>query len=309
MMNVSIIIPNYNARELLKKNLPKVFEAIKDYESELVVVDDGSTDKSVQEIQNSKIEMQNYSSKFKIILNDKNVGFASTVNRGVEEASGEIIVLLNTDVAPEKYFLEPLIRHFRNPNIFAVGCMDKSREGKRVVLRGRGLGGFRRGFLVHWRGEVDKNDTLWVSGGSGAFRKSIWNKLGGFDPLYNPFYWEDIDISYRALKSGYKILFEPKSIVLHEHEKGSIRRHYAKYQIKTIAYRNQLIFIWKNITDLDKQFSHIAWLPYHIVATLLRGDFHFLLGFLLAVIKLPYIILSSFQAQKLFVKRDKDILG
>lgn len=312
-MDITIVIPNYNGQELLQNNLPKVFETIsayKDGDKEIIVSDDASFDGSIKVLENLKLKMDSKypDIKFKIVKNEKNLGFSSNVNKGVKEAKGEIIILLNTDVIPEKGFLNHLLKHFEDPKVFAVGCMDKSIEEDKVVLRGRGLGVWKRGFLVHSRGEVNKTDTLWVSCGSGIFRKSIWDKLGGLDTLYNPFYWEDIDLSYRALKSGYKILFEPKSIVLHEHEKGSVKKKYSDSEVKTIAYRNQFIFVWKNATDLNLQLVHILWLPYHFIKSLLNRDWNFFIGFFGAFRLLPKTIESSFKVQKLFVKRDKEIL-
>lgn len=296
-MNVSIVIPNYNGEGLIKKNLPKVLTAC--HGAEIIVVDDASADKSVEVLKQFDV---------KIIVNEKNLGFSSTINRGVKEAKGEVVVLLNTDVIPQKDFLEPLLKHFDNPKVFAVGCMDESMEDGKKVLRGRGIGSWQRGFLVHARGEVDKSNTLWVNGGSGVFRKSIWEKLGGFDELYNPFYYEDIDISYRAQKSGLQIVFEPKSIVVHEHEQGAIKNKYSSSQIKTIAYRNQFIFAWKNATDFSLRLSHILWFPYHVIKALLRVDLSFFLGFITAFIRLPKVIQSRSKAQKLFVKSDDEVI-
>jgi GT2 family glycosyltransferase len=156
---------------------------------------------------------------------------------------------------------------------------------------------------------VDKTNTLWVSGGSGAFRKSIWEKLGGLNELYAPFYWEDIDLSYRAIKSGYEVLFESKSVVVHEHEQGAIRNKYSEFKIKTTAYKNQFIFVWENITDFPLRVSHIAWLPYHFAKALVASDWAFYLGFLEALILLPKIIKSSLSYQKLFIRKDKQILA
>ncbi len=306
-MNISIVVPNYNGEELLKKNLPKVLDEAEAYRAgkcEVIVMDDGSQDNSISVLKEIKSKNQ----FLEVFENEKNLGFSTTVNRGVKKSSGDIIILLNTDVYPEKNFLKPLLRHFKNEKIFAVGCMDKSLENRKIVLRGRGLGEWRRGFLVHRRGEVDKANTLWVSGGSGAFRKSIWDKLGGFNELYKPFYWEDIDLSYRALKSGYEILFEPASVVIHEHNKGAIKKYYSDFKIKTIAYRNQFIFVWENATDLNLQFFHIIWLPYHFLKALFRMDTPFFLGFFKAFILLPKIIISSFKAQKMFVKTDYEIV-
>ena len=307
-MNLSIIIPNYNGEALLKKNLPKVLNELasyKEHKSEVMVVDDGSTDSSVLYLENLVKEFEN----LKFFVNNKNLGFSSTINKGVKQSKGEVIILLNSDVYPEKDFLHPLLSHFNDEKVFAVGCLDKSIEGEKIVLRGRGLGEWKRGFLVHRKGEVDKNNTLWVSGGSGAFRKSIWEILGGFNELYNPFYWEDIDLSYRALKSGYKVLFEPKSVVYHEHEKGAIKSKFTQSQIKEISYRNQFIFSWENATDYSLQFSHFLWLPYHFVKAILRMDWQFFTGFLKAIVLFPKVISSSFKYQKAFVKKDKEVIA
>jgi GT2 family glycosyltransferase len=298
-MKVSIIIPNYNGAKILRRNLAKVVEIAGD--AEIVVVDDASSDESLK-------ELASFKEKIKIIKNEENLGFSSTINRGVEMARGEIVILLNSDVVPEKGFLAPLLSHFNDENVFAVGCMDKSIEGDKIILRGRGLGEWKRGFLVHSRGEINKTNTLWVTGGSGAFRKSIWKKLGGFCVLYSPFYWEDIDLSYRALKSGYKIIFDPKSIVIHEHEKGAIKNTYSDFKIKTIAYRNQIIFVWKNITDRSMIFNHLFWFPYDIISSLMRGDWAFIKGVLGAFILLPKIIKYSNMEKKNFVLRDDQVL-
>lgn len=305
-MNVSIVIPNYNGVRLLEKNLPKVIEAAKYFEEknksivEIIVVDDSSKDESVAFIKTQKL---------RFVENEQNLGFSSTVNRGVKIARGDVVVLLNTDVKPERDFLLPLVENFKmDENVFAVGCMDKSVEADKSVLRGRGIGKWNKGFLAHARGEVDKYNTLWVSGGSGAFRKSIWDRLGGLNELYNPFYWEDIDIAYRALKSGYKLVFEPKSVVVHEHEKGAIKSHYTKYDIKKIAYRNQFIFVWLNATDLSLQFMHFLWLPYHFIKAIYNKDLAFFTGFIQAVLRLPRILKTSFQSQRLFVHSDREVI-
>jgi len=306
-MSISIIIPNYNGEKLLNKNLPSVINALKNYQGqkEIIIVDDGSEDGSKNVVRNF---INNKTVEIKLLENEINLGFSSTVNKGVRNAKGEVVILLNTDVAPQIDFIEPLLSHFSDQKIFAVGCLDKSIENGKVIERGRGLGEWKRGFLVHRRGEVNKKNTLWVSGGSGAFRKTIWEVLGGLNELYNPFYYEDIDLSYRALKSGYKVVFEPKSVVTHRHEEGAIKSKYSVKKVKSIAYRNQFIFVWENATDWKLQFSHFLWLPYHLIKALLRLDKEFFLGFFSALISFPKVIKSSLKAQRLFVKRDEEII-
>jgi GT2 family glycosyltransferase len=306
-MNISVIIPNYNGESLLKDNLEKVVSELNTYKlgkAEIIVVDDASSDESVIYLNDFVKTHDN----FKVVVNKNNLGFAPTVNLGVKAASGEIIILLNTDVYPEIGFLQPLLKHFSDEKVFAVGCLDRSVEDNGIILRGRGLGEWKRGFLVHRRGEVDKTNTLWVSGGSSAFRKSIWEKLGGMNELFAPFYWEDIDLSYRALKSGYKVLFEPKSIVVHEHEKGAIKNKYSDFKINKIAYRNQFIFIWGNMTDISLKLMHILWLPIHLVRAITRSDWAFCLGFFEALILLPKVIKFSLLSKRQFILRDFEVI-
>ena len=304
---ISLVIPNYNGADILKKNLPHILKSIEEYrgDSEIVLVDDASSDDSLSFL--SSFKKENMSFDISIFKNEKNLGFSSTVNKGVENARGEIIVLLNSDVEPKTDFITYLIPHFKDEKVFAVGCLDESEENGKIIQRGRGVGEWQRGFLVHKRGEPSKKNTLWAAGGSSAFRKSLWEKLGGLDELYNPFYWDDIDLSYRALKSGYKINFERRSIVVHRHSQGAIKKSYSKREIKRIAYRNQLFFVWKN-SDLTTLFWHIIWLPYHIVKALFSLNTEFLLGFLYALIKLPKVIESRIEAKKYFVFKDREVV-
>ena len=289
-MKISIVIPNYNGQKLLENNLPKLIEVLDKFSKdiEIIISDDCSKDESIRVVE----EFINKGHKIKLLVNDKNLGFAANVDRAVKSVSGEIIILLNTDVVPEEGFLAPLLERFKDPNVFAVGCLEKSLEPNgEIILRGRGLGQWKNGFLIHRRGEINKENTLWVSGGSGAFRTSIWRKLGGMVPLYSPFYWEDIDLSYRALKSGYKIYFEKRSKVVHEHERGVIKTEYSKKQVKTIAYRNQFIFSWLNLTDSDLILTHAIFIPYLLLKSLILGDLAFIYGFFGSFVLLPKIII------------------
>lgn len=292
----------------MKKNLPYVLALLKEYtrgKKELIIVDDGSTkDGSVAFLQRFQEQYTSSSLPITILINMKNKGFSPTVNRGVAHAKGDVVVLFNTDVRPEKGCLEPSLRHFSDDNIFGVGMMDKSIEDGKTVLRGRGVGMFERGFLQHKAGTLDKANTLWVSGGSGVFRKKIWDTLGGLNELYTPFYWEDVDLGYRSLKAGYTLVFEKESTVIHEHEEGAIKKDESKRKITSTAFRNQIFFMWLNITDLRLIFSHLMWLPYHMSKALLKGDTVMLSGFFQALAKLPQVLRSRKKTIQLFTLPD-----
>ena len=290
-MKISIVIPNYNGFDLLQKNLPKVISAMDtDLEVKIIIVDDCSSPVE-QENLNKLVSVLDSKIPIKLIKHTKNKGFALTVNTGAFHDPADFYVFLNTDVVPENGFLDKAIKHFENnENLFGVGFMDESIEGNHKVLRGRGIGEWKKGMLIHSRGEVDKSNTLWISGGSSVIRGSMFRSLKGFDSLYSPFYWEDIDLSFRAQKRGYALLFDSSIKVKHFHDEGSIKKHFSKNKILSIAYRNQFIFHWKNISDISFLFSHLFWLPYHVFRALIRFDIPFFVGFVKVIGMLPIII-------------------
>lgn len=297
-MRASIVIPNWNGVYLMEKHLLHVTEAAPG--TEIIIADDMSTDGSVGYLK------KNFPA-ITVVERHIHEGFAANVNAGVARATGDIVVLLNTDVEPEPDFLAPLLSHFADPDVFAVGCLEKSIEAGKTILRGRGISRWEKGYYVHSRGEVNRVPTAWVSGGSGAFRKSMWKDLGGMDTIYNPFYWEDIDLSYRARKAGWKTVFEPKSIVHHYHEEGKIKREFTSTDIKRIAYRNQFIFIWKNVTDMNILLAHTFWTPIRLLQALFSGDLLMLEGYMLALSKLPQVFVRQVQQKKMYRTGDNQL--
>lgn len=240
-MKISIVIPYWNGEEKIKKHLGNVLKFAKENNVlEVIASDDCSSDGTV------KILKEEFPDVI-IVERSKNGGFASNVNSGFEIAKGEFIFLLNSDATPEKDALKFAMPHFDNPKVFSVGC----RVGEGLWSTGK----FEKGFFWHNQAEnikekeIKAHQTLWASGGGSIFRKSIWDELGGFDPLYNPFYEEDVDLGYRAMKRGYINIWEPKSEVEHYKEPGVIAENFKKETITKIAERNHLIFIWKNITS------------------------------------------------------------
>lgn len=315
-MNISIVVPNFNGKDLLLKNVPKVIEAFKEYKNgfvELIITDDASKDESIDVIKKMLTEKKYHAPKqfsYSILENmsGRNRGFSGNINNGVKNAKGDILVLLNTDVVPKENFWKPLLSHFSDESIFAVGCMDESVEDGKIILRGRGVGTWKRGFLMHSAGELTNSSTLWVSGGSGAFRKSVWDILGGLNELYNPFYWEDIDISYRAQKAGYTVIFEKKSIVRHEHSQGAIKTFYKPFRIQKIVYRNQFLFTWLNLTDTMLIASHFLWLPYHFLNAVRNKDVAFFYGFITALAQVPNVLGYRAKTQKLQKRTDREVI-
>lgn len=251
----SVIIPYYKTPHLLKKNMPSVLRAKQNSKNrikEIIFVDDGSKDECAQIIKKDFPEVRLFTHKV-------NRGFSATVNTGARSSSSDLLVLLNTDVLPDKDFLASILPHFDKEDVFAVSLHEKG--------YGWAKGKFEDGFVGFEKGEESRkaSETFWVSGGSGVFRRSLWMKLGGFDEeLFSPFYWEDLDLSYRAAKRGFSLIWEPDSEILHKHE-STVNQLPDKKYVQRIKERNQLIFIWKNITSPNLFRKHVAGLVKRVI--------------------------------------------
>lgn len=279
-MKISIVIPNWNGSELLTKNLPKVITAKKNGKNkitEIIVVDDFSTDDSITNLQNNFPEVR-------LVRQSENRGFSSTVNLGVKLAKGDLVCLLNTDVIPSISFLEKAILHFKDNSVFAVGLHEKG--------YGPSTAEFKNGYMEHKNfGEINYvKESLWASGGSAVFSKRIWRELKGLDEsLYSPFYWEDVDLGYRAQKRGYRILWEPDSLVIHKHESVINNDNFRKKYLEIIKERNVLLFTWKNINSN-------TYFKQHMLSVLKRAIAH--PGYF-------RVILEALKKRELVLKRRK----
>ena len=239
-------MPNLNGEKLLEKNLPKLIAA-KNYApnniTEIIIVDDGSWDGSVDYLKKNFPEVR-------LFKHTANRGFSAAVNTGARAAKGDLILLINTDVIPDKDFLVNTLPNFEDNSVFAVSLHEKG--------FGSAKGTFVDGFIQLAMGEEgNKNhSSFYVSGGSGVFRRSVWVTLGGMDEkLLSPFYWEDIDLCYRAAKRGYKLLWEPASYVEHHHE--STISKFPKNYVARVRERNQLLMLWKNVTSPNLIRKHV----------------------------------------------------
>jgi GT2 family glycosyltransferase/MoaA/NifB/PqqE/SkfB family radical SAM enzyme len=283
---ISLVIPNYNGVSYLKECLPSVFSAdgFSDGQNEVLVIDDGSKDGSVDFIR------ENFP-RVRLIKNRKNRGFGFTCNRGVKAAKNEIIVLINNDIILTKDFLDPLLSHLqRNEEIFTVTPKLYGWD-RQTFVWGMHMGHYENGYIRLWNeSEIGSGDkiseaapTIFAIGGAMVFRKGDFLWLGGFDAIYRPNCWEDIDISYRAWKRGLKVIYEPSSLMYH---KGRATLTYERPK----EIKNELLFTWKNITDHQILKEHLNLLPWNLYRN--RGAF--LKGFFWALNHLPQTLLHRF---------------
>jgi GT2 family glycosyltransferase len=259
----TILIVNWDGRHLLAECLPSVIEAIQ-YAGgchEILVVDNGSTDGSVAFIRNAFPSVR-------VLPLDRNYGFSGGNNRGIAQANTDIVVLLNNDMIVDRGFLQPLLAGFSDPSVFAVTSQIFFQDStRRREETGKTRARWDRGFFYLWHDEINGADesratlpVFWAGGGSCAIDRNKFLAIGGFDPLYEPFYLEDTDLSYQGWKRGWKSLLATESRVIHKHRSTSKTKFGSEFVDNTIR-KNQYLFVWKNVTDARMIVAHLWNLP------------------------------------------------
>jgi len=209
---VSIIIPVFNQISLTLKTLaslvshtPPCYEAI--------VVDDASTDATPELL--SRLKHLRY------FRQEENRGFLDTANHGASLAKGEFLVFLNNDTLLTPGWLEALLAPFEdNEKVGIVGAKLLYPDGRLQEAGGiifRDASGWNYGRLedpsapeFNFRREVD-----YCSGACLAIRRGLFEKLGGFDPLFRPAYYEDTDLAFKVRQAGFLVVYQPRAQIFH----------------------------------------------------------------------------------------------
>ena len=282
--SVSIIIPNFNGERLLTRNLPSVcrYAGESELETEIIVVDDASTDDSVRTL------AENFG-QVRTIVHETNQGFSAAVHSGVRAARFELLLLLNSDVALVEDIISPLAGYFDEPDTFSVSplIVNEHEDIDRHAWNLRHIRGGRLK-LMDWKiGEARKRrsggrlPTCYASGGSMMVRKRMFDTLGGFHPLFRPFYGEDFDLGLRAWARGWPSFFEPGVRVIHQ-ESGSISQTKDSAYVKAIQRRNRYLLEWVHFSNKQLCLSTLPVSLIQLFGELLTLDIVNLKGFLLA---------------------------
>ena len=223
--------------------------------NEVIVVDNASTDGSAEFI-------NSYFPTVRVLQLPENLGFGGGSNAGFRAAKNDIVVLLNSDMRVEPDFLQPLLDGFTDERVFAVSCQiffsDPAKLREETGLTQAWWQGGR--LRVRHRDDETIQDAypcFYAGGGSSAFDRRKFLELGGFDSLLHPFYLEDTDLGFMAWKRGWKVLYQPRSVVFHEH-RGTIGKKFSQQYIASILKKNFVLFCWKNIHEWRKLLGHFG---------------------------------------------------
>lgn len=218
-IKASIIIPNWNGKYLLKECLDSLKRQTFG-EFQIIIVDNGSTDGSVDYINKFYPEV-------KLIKLDKNYGFAKAINTGVKNSTAKHVVFLNNDTKADKNWLKSLVE-FADTNDDVISVNSKILNYfDRKLIDGVGIeiNEVGQARSIGWNqkdsGQFDKEMYIFgATGGASLFKRKEFISLGMFDENYF-MYSEEVDFAFRAQFLGYKSIFCPKAIVYHKHKATS----------------------------------------------------------------------------------------
>jgi len=274
-----VVIPTYNGRGLLATCLASLrAHRPPEIDLEVIVADDGSTDGTAAWLAAEHPEAR-------LVRLDRNGGFVAAANAGIAAARGSVIQLLNNDAEVTAGWAAPALRHFDDPAVGSVAPLvlvrrDPSRvdsAGDRYALIGwpskRGHGEP----AADWSGR-DPGPVFGASGSSAFYRAEALRRCGAYDPRFGSYY-EDVDLAFRLRWGGYRCVFEPRSVVLHD---ISASYDHARPDLQRRMARNAELVFWSNLPAGRLALAivpHLGFVALQMVARLARRRLRpFLLG-------------------------------
>lgn len=291
-MKISVIIVNYNVKYFLEVCLHSVLRATNGFDAEVIVVDNNSTDGSMQMV----------AEKFPSVIrieNKDNAGFGKANNQGVAIAKGEYILFLNPDtVMPEDFFTKTIGYMDAHPEAGSIGpkLLDGkgqfAPDGKKsfpslsvAIFKTTGINKvfskspyFNKYYAVH----IGENETAAVDVLSGCcmlVRTAVLPKIGGaFDEDYF-MYCEDVDLSYRIQKAGYQNIYFPEATLIHYKGESTrkatlsyvrifnealstfVRKHYSKGNAQLFTIFINIGIVLRAILGVVKQVLKVLRMP------------------------------------------------
>ncbi len=249
-MRTAIVILNWNGAHYLQQFLPALREYTASPDVDIYVADNGSTD-------NSLLILGKYFKEVKILLLNRNYGFAEGYNRALAQIEADYYVLLNSDVEVTPGWLEPMLDYLQE-NTEVAACQPKilSYHNRTHFEHAGAAGGFidRLGYpfcrgrilavTEEDRGQYDEVcDVFWASGACLVIRADVFEKEGGFDDDFFA-HMEEIDLCWRLKSRGYRVVCVPQSKVYHV---GGGTLHVEHPRKTYLNFRNNLFLLYKNL--------------------------------------------------------------
>ena len=260
-VELSIIIVNWNGRDLLAKCLESIVKRPPAVPYEIVVVDNASTDGSVEWLRAAQSNGLLKGAGFRLIENTENFGFARANNIAFRQTSSRLVFLLNSDTEVREGAIDRLIETLKS-NEKAGGCGPKllNPDGSlqhsvyrnpptawEILVTGLRLYYLLprriRGALLlgpYWD-HASRRKARMLSGAAILLRKEVIDSVGGFDEEFH-FYGEDIELCLRIVNSGWELWFEPDAQIVHHGAASALLRWGSEEQLRVIVDGNMRSF-------------------------------------------------------------------
>lgn len=251
MAKLAVVILNWNGKKFLEQYLPALVKYLPDY-AEIVVADNASADGSVSFLKEAYPNIR-------VLEHERNEGFARGYNMALEKVEAQYFCLLNSDIEVTEHWIEPIIEmmdanetiaavqpkllsyHYRDEFEYAGAAGGYIDKYGYPFCRGRVFGNLEKD-----HGQYDTEaDIFWASGAAMFVRSDVYRTMGGLDPDFFA-HMEEIDFCWRIKNTGYKIKFNPNSVVYHIGG-GTLPKNnsYKTY----LNFRNNLFLLLKNLPD------------------------------------------------------------
>ena len=254
MKKVSVVILNWNGVGMLQKFLPGVIKYSQGEGVEVCVADNGSTDESV-------VWLQTYCPDVRLIVLDKNYGFADGYNMALQQVEAEYVVLLNSDVEVTPHWLDPLMEYMdAHPEVAACQPKIRSERNKALFEYAGASGGyldkygypFCRGRIFDVveedKGQYDTIQSIfWATGAALFIRLKDYREAGGLDGRFFA-HMEEIDLCWRLRSRGRGIVCIPQSTVYHV---GAATLKKENPRKTFLNFRNNLLMLYKNLPEKE----------------------------------------------------------
>jgi len=221
--DISIVIPNWNGRELVSGCVESIERTRGSLRLEVIVVDNASSDGSVDYLRTRFPDLR-------LLVNESNQGFSRACNRGAASAAAPSICLLNSDAILQHEGLQRLLARLESsPRAGIVGAQLRNPNGSFQASHApfpglglelmivSGLGRLLHGPTYPWRGAEEERGAQqvdWIAGACMLVRREAWEAMSGLDEGYF-MYSEEMDLCYRLRRAGWQVWYEPAALVTH----------------------------------------------------------------------------------------------